>query len=393
MQNDIATEHRVPGNDQGSQGQAPRLSRQALSSLPKHVRVPAYDPKDVVPGILHLGAGNFALAHLGSYIDQVLQHDRNWGIIAASLRSDGIVSALRKQDGLYVLIEREGETRTASVLAPIVETLYGPEDPSKIVAAIADPRIKMVTLTVSNKGYYLVHGNVLDRQNHDIVHDMGEPQTPRTIYWYLLRGIAERMKTGNPLTIVSLDNVEENGRALKAGLRQFALECQPDLDEWIEKFVDCPVTLVDRITPQVDDEFRSEAREHLGFETSVVVGTERFRQLVVERSKFRVPPWDSVGVQTVQGYGCSEYWERKFFCLNAGHQIVGIPAQRLGVTHVHQAMRHASIARLLERAHTEFSTFLGGDAADVLSYASAIRGRLADSSLNDTVQRDRKSVV
>ncbi len=387
----------VPVTGQDSQGQAQlRLSRETLKSLPCHVTVPEYDPSQVEPGIVHIGAGNFSLAHLGSFIDEVLRHDRKWGIVAVSLRSDRLISALRKQDGLYVLVEREGSQSLPSVLAPIVETLYGPEDPSKVVAAIADPRVKLVTLTVSNKGYHLAHG-ALDKESPDVAHDLAGTDSPKTIYWYLMRGLAERRKTGSPLTIMSLDNVEENSRSLKKGLLDFIAPQQLQLTEgdgdsnpldlaaWIEANVSFPVTLVDRITPETTDEFRTAARELLGFDTTVVVGTESFTQLVVERSKFPTPPWEAAGVQVVDD--CSAWWQRKFFCLNAGHQIVGIPAIRLGVTYIHQAMSHAAIASLLERAHTEFATFLPGEPDEVSRYMAAIRRRLSDPALNDTVQR------
>lgn len=362
------------------------LKRDVLGQLPAHVGVPGYKPDEVTPGILHIGAGNFAASLLGSIIDECLVDDPSWGIIAASIRSDGMVSALKKQDGLYVLVERTNGEKNASVLAPVVDSIFGPDDPEALVALIADPRIRVLSFTISNKGYYFAAGGGLDLANGDVVHDLAATEKPRTIYWYLAKGLALRQKTcGKPITLVSLDNIESNSRQLKEALYDFVEQCNPELAAWLDENAAFPVTLVDRITPETTDKFRQEAQGFLGFDTTVVIATERFRQLVIEKSPFDLPPWEKAGVETVDD--CASYWQRKFWCLNGGHQIAGIPAQRLGITFIHEAMAHEPVAKLLERAHRELVSILPGEEEDLARYTEAVRQRFSDSALNDTVMR------
>lgn len=376
--------------DQGPIGAQERLSLSTLSNLPTHVGGPAYDPAAVTPGILHMGAGNFSLAHLGSYIHDILRIDPTWGIIAASIRSHGIISSLRKQDNLYVLIGRQGKERKATVMAPIVGALFGPESPKSIIETIADPRIRVITFTVSNKGYYLVgREGLLDVDHGDVRHDLALApfDTPKTIYWYLTNGLEQRRTScGKPLTLISLDNIPQNSKSLKKGLMQFVQERGlNDLTSWIEDNVDFPVSTVDRITPETTADFRKEAAQFLGFESTVVVGTEMFRQLVVERGRFATPPWDAAGAQIVDD--CAPYWELKFFCLNGAHQVVAIPGQRLGIRYIWEAAQNPRIAALVERVHAEYATVMPSDAATVATYAQSIRSRFADSALADTVER------
>ncbi|MGT0009870.1 hypothetical protein ACVNNF_30620, partial [Pseudomonas aeruginosa] len=150
------------------------------------------------------------------------------GITVASLRSPGTITGLRKQDNLYVLVEREEDTRKAAVLAPIVGSIFAPDAPASLAKLISDKSTKIVTMTITNKGYYLADakGN-LDLSHHDIVGDLeleiseveGEnKKTPRTVYWYLLNGLIQRLASNEPLTIISLDNVPENSKSLKSGL-------------------------------------------------------------------------------------------------------------------------------------------------------------------------------
>ena len=264
----------------GHTNPAVHLARATLSQLGDHVVVPGYDPETVKEGIVHFGPGNFMKAHLASYINQVLENDPHWGIVVVS-RTAGSVSGLRKQDGLYALVEREGANRTVSVLAPIVRAIASQDDPADVINTIANPNTRMVTMTISNKGYYLVNTDNLDVENADVAHDLSGSDSPKTIYGFLAAALVKRRaESGKPIVIMSLDNVEQNGKTLKKAFLQFIERTHPDLLAWITDHVDFPVTLVDRITPESDDEFRTEARQLLGFESNVVVGTERFRQLV-----------------------------------------------------------------------------------------------------------------
>ena len=376
-----------------------------FNNLPAHVKAAVYDPKNVKHGIVHVGPGGFFMAHFAHFVHDYMakSNDLNWGITVASLRSPGTITGLRKQDNLYVLVEREEDTRKAAVLAPIVGSIFAPDAPASLAKLISDKSTKIVTMTITNKGYYLADakGN-LDLSHHDIVGDLeleiseveGEnKKTPRTVYWYLLNGLIQRLASNEPLTIISLDNVPENSKSLKSGLLQFIKASgQSELEQpgvrdallaWVESNVDFLTTLVDRITPEVTQAFRKDTCEYIGFEADVVVGTEVFRQLVVEKGRFALPDWESVGVEMVDD--CSSWWELKFLGLNAAHQVPAIVGLRLGATYIHEAMANPGIGDLLSRFHQDLSVILGADRMSV--YGPKIRRRFSDKAPMDTLRR------
>ncbi len=367
-----------------------------LSHLPPHVKAAGYDQKKVTRGIVHIGPGAFWSAHFGAIIHDYMEAtgDLAWGFAVASLRSHGTIAALRRNKHRYALIEREEDKRSASVIASVVESIFAPEDPTRMIDAIADGATKIVSMTITNKGYYLVDScGTLDAAHQDIVHDLDfrlensiGNGAPRTIYWYLTEALKQRSQTGAPLTVISLDNVAKNSASLKKALIHYVQASLPDstaLVVWIEANVDFLTTLVDRITPEVTAHFRKEAAEYLGFEPGVVVGTEVFRQLVVEQGRFPVPGWQVVGVETVENI--DSYWELKFLGLNAAHQVPAMVGQRLGVTYIHEAMSVPEIAALLELFHTELGVILGADLMSV--YGPKIQRRFKDSAPMDTLRR------
>lgn len=366
------------------------LSKATLGQLTLNAGIiaPKYDLASLTSGILHFGPGNFALAHLLSYVHDYLPYDPSYGVVVVSTQTSGMVTALRAQDGLYVLTERHNDQRTSTVMAPITDMLFAPDDVQKVVDYVASPNIRLVTMTLSNAGYCLAKGGGIDLTNQDVVHDMALPEKPKTIYGYIAKGLVERRKTGKPLTIMSLDNVEQNSRSLRTAMLQFLAQIDADLVTWTEENVDFLVTLVDRITPKVTDAFRQESREQLGFDSTVVIGTETFRELVVEKGRFEVPAWEKVGVKTVEAATSGDHWKRKFYCLNAGHQVPGIVGLRLGATYVYGAMAHPAVSALLARFHEELLTsVVTGDTEYLSGYCGKINARFADKCMDDTTAR------
>lgn len=369
-----------------------------FDNLPAHVSPAGYDRAAVNPGILHIGPGGFFSAHFGHYIHNVMQEgDLNWGIIVASLRSPGTINALRAADHNYVLVEREEQERQASVLTPIVGSLFAPEDPQAVVDCIASASTKVVSMTITNKGYYVTDARgTLDASHHDVVHDLdledASTATPRTVYWYLKVGIEKRMAeevaTGvkMPLTVISLDNLPENSASLKKAFLQYveaSTEHSAEFVAWIHENVDFLTTLVDRITPEVTAAFRKDSADYLGFDAGVVVGTEKFRQLVVERGRFQVPAWESVGVEVVENIG--SYWELKFLGLNAAHQVPAMVGPRLGATYIHEACLVPEVGWLLEQFHRDLGVILGDGLMS--DYGPKIQRRFRDSAPMDTILR------
>ncbi len=357
------------------------LNSITLGSLPTHVKVPSYDPKTVSAGILHFGPGNFAFAHLGTYVDDILQHDPTWGIIAVSIRTPNTVRALTKHDCLYAVIE----PKNASVRASIVGALFAPDDPDAVVVRLADPKIRLVTLTIKESGYHLKPGGGLNLANPEIVHDLNQAgENPKTVYWYLTQGLLHRMKINVPLTIASMDNLPANTSGLKNGLLAYvAASGNTNLAAWIEANVDFPVTQIDRITPELTAQARQNAADLLDVGCGIVVNTEEFRQFVIEKSRFPMPKWESVGVKTVDD--CTPYWRQKFYGLNGAHFLVAVLAHRLGITHIDDAMCNKAIVSLLERFHDELRNVLQGDSEYICTYLAQVRYRF--STMPDAATR------
>lgn len=373
-----------------------------FDNLPPHVAAPGYDQSQVERGIVHIGPGGFWSAHMASYVHDYMARtgDMKWGFVVASLRSAGTVNALRASGHRYVLVERQEKDRWASVMSPVVQSIFAPEDPLILVDAIADGNIKIVSMTVTNKGYYCSDAvGTLDVAHSDIVHDLEftlegavDGDAPRTIYWYLKFGLEKRMAeavengTSRTLTVLSLDNVPQNSKSLKTALYQYIKASADDCDallSWIDGNVDFLTTLVDRITPEVNAQFRRDMEEYLGFDPGVVVGTEKFRQLVVEQGRFEMPAWQVVGVEVVANIG--SYWELKFLGLNAAHQVPAMVGLRLGATYIHEAVLIAEVAWLLEEFHRELGIILGDEL--MADYGPKIQKRFRDSAPMDTILR------
>ncbi|KAI8996142.1 hypothetical protein BC832DRAFT_521247, partial [Gaertneriomyces semiglobifer] len=358
----------------------------------KSVVAPSYDPSKVTPSILHIGTGNFALAHLGSYIHDLLPLDNSWGIVAVSLRSQKTLNALRKQDNMYLLVERKDQQRVTKVMAPVVDTIFAPRDPQILVRRIADPSIRCITVTITNKGYYLAAaGTKLDLNHADIKHDLMNPDQPKTVYGYLAAGLHFRRQNGaGPLSVLSLDNIEQNSKTFHMGFLQFLDKVNPNLIPYVESQTAFLTTLVDRITPEPTDSFRTESHQQIGFSSTLTIGCESYRQLIIDAPPAHIPlpPLDKVGVKIVPNSG--DYWQRKFYCLNAAHMVLATAGARMGAKYIHDTIRVPQLHRLIHRAQKEWCTFLAtspAEQAELAQYTAQIRERFSDPALNDTVRR------
>ena len=233
-----------------------RLSLSVLGGLPDAVAVPAYVRAKVTPGIVHLGVGAFHRAHQAVFIDDCLgRGEVGWGIVAASLRSAETRDAMAPQDNLYTFCLRDGSKETLRIIGSILETIVAPENPNRLIDMLGDSRVRIVTLTVTEKGYLanLAAGTLL-RDHPDIAHDLAQPSSPRSIYGFLVEAVRRRRNAGAvPLTLLSCDNLPSNGRMLRKLLVEFANLTDVELGAYIEDHVSCPCVMVDRIVPATSD--------------------------------------------------------------------------------------------------------------------------------------------
>lgn len=330
----------------------PRLCTQQLGQLPNFVAIPSYDRNATSPGIVHLGVGAFHRAHQAWYTEQALNRaGGNWAIVGASLRSPDVRDRLAAQDNLYSVVAREGGNITAQVIGAIREVLLAPEEPEALLAWLVDPGIRIVTLTITEKGYcHDPSSGALLRHHPDIQRDLEHfPSAPQTAIGYLVAALSRRRRLGvGGVTLLSCDNLSHNGRVLQKVITDFASIVEPTLLPWIEEEVTFPCSMVDRIVPATAPDDLSDWAITLGVRDEAAVFTEPFSQWVVEDHFIRgAPPWQEVGALFT--HDVTPFEMLKLRLLNGSHSLIAYLGYLAGYDHVHEVMADQDLARLVRQ--------------------------------------------
>jgi fructuronate reductase len=359
---------------------APRLST-ATMAMARNVRLPGYDRRQVTPGIIHLGIGNFHRAHQAVYVDDGLANDPSWGIIGVSLRRPDMRDALVPQDGLYTLAVKDAGGTSARIVGSVLQVLCPGDTTEALIEQMADPSIRIVSLTVTEKGYCHdpATGNLLAASTA-IRADLERPRAPRTTPGLLVAALARRRARGvAPFTVLSCDNLPNNGRTAGRIVGQMAALVDDGLSTWIEREVAFPSTMIDRIVPATTDTDRAEVTTLTGLDDAWPVMTEPFTQWVIEdRFPMGRPPLP--GAELV---GDVEPYEMmKLRMLNGAHSTLAYFGQLSGHETVADAMADPGLARLLAGMWREeiAPTLLLRD-ADPAAYAKALAARFANPAL------------
>ena len=332
-----------------------RLSTQHLGTLPPEVTRPAYSRNDLKLGIVHLGIGAFMRAHLAAATEAALAAGNwRWGIVGVSLRQPDTRDALQPQDGLYTLAIRDADAQgqprqRLQVIGAVRRLLVAAEDPQAVLAQIAAPETRIVSLTVTEKGYCHDPATGALRLDHpDIVHDLAHPTAPRSAIGMLVYGLQLRYVRGlGPLTLMSLDNLPANGRVLRAAVLRFAKEIHPALAERIDAECRFPCSMVDRIVPRTTDADRAAVSQALGCEDRWPVLGEPFFDWAVE-DEFAAgrPDWTLGGARFVAD---AEPFERlKLRMVNGTHSSIAYLGAMAGWQTVDKAIAQPAL-----RAHIE----------------------------------------
>jgi fructuronate reductase len=324
-----------------------RLNQAALATLPPDVIRPAYDRAGTRIGIVHIGVGAFHRAHQAVYVDDVLASEPDWAICGVSLNSRDVRDALQPQDGLYALALL-GQNPSLRVIGSIRELLFAREQREQVLKRLADPLVRIVTLTITEKGYCLAGGD-LDLTHPEIVHDLASPDAPNGAIGYVVAGLSARRKLHlPPFTVLSCDNLPENGRKLARAVVQYAWKLDPELARWIESEVAFPCSMVDSITPATDDALRERVAAQLGCSDAWPVQREAYTQWVVEDSFCNGrPAFEKVGV-TLSG-DIAGYDRAKLRLLNAPHSALAYLGALMDIETVAQAMATPVLAGFVER--------------------------------------------
>ena len=328
-----------------------RLSDATLGRLPAEVAVPAYDRAATRIGVVHFGPGAFHRAHQAVYFDDLLASDPHWAVCAVSLHSPGVRDALVPQDGLYTLALL-GEVPRLRVVGSIREVLCAPQQPEAVLARLLDRDVRLLTLTVTEKGYCLSADGV-DLRHPDIVHDLAAPQAPASAIGWIVAGLRGRRERGlEPYTVLSCDNLADNGGRLRRAVLQYGAQLGPGLAAWIETEVAFPRSMVDSITPASDDALRAQVGARLGMEDAWPVQREPYTQWVVE-DDFRNgrPPLERAGV--VPSDDIAGYDRAKLRLLNAPHSALAYLGSLMGLETVAEAMRDPVLPAFVERLMRE----------------------------------------
>ncbi len=325
--------------------------------MPDTVETPAGRPA-LSTGIVHFGPGAFHRAHQAAYIDRLLADDPRWGIAAVSMRTRGTVDALAAQNGLYTLAIRDAVPSLRVIGAH--SAFLGPEDAAHTSALLADPGVRLVTSTVTEKGYCLAPDGTLDLAHPDIVHDLAGAATPRSVVGWIAQGLAARRSAGAaPFTVMPCDNLADNGRKLHAALVAYAGQIDAELAAWITSEVAVPCTMVDSITPASDTRFLSDLTAQLGVADAAAVQRESFAQWVVEDLGIDFgPDLEAAGVILTSDVAA---WERaKLRILNGAHSSIAYLGLLRGAASVAEAMRDAALARFADdMVRGEIQPFVG----------------------------------
>jgi fructuronate reductase/mannitol 2-dehydrogenase len=346
------------------------------------VSVPSYDRTALTPSVVHLSVGSFHRSHQAVYFDELArQGHTGWGLTGVGLRRREMRDALVPQDCLYTVVERGPGGDRARVVGVIGRYLFAPDAPSAVVGALADPRTRLVTLTVTGAAY--------DVRAPDVLEDLAHPGRPRSALGFLVAGLDRRRRGAlGPLTILSCDNMPASGDVARDAITAFARLRDEGLAQWIEEHVTFPSSMVDRITPRTTDADRERLARELGVEDRWPVMTEPYADWVIE-DDFAAgrPPLEEAGVRCVADV--RPYALIKTRLLNATHCALGHLGVLAGLRATDEAMADPLFAEYVARLTAEEIAPLlpRVPGLDLVAYRRSALERLSNPCVVDQLER------
>jgi fructuronate reductase len=361
------------------------LSARTLDRLPSAVARSRYDRSAVQTGIVHLGLGAFHRAHEAVFTETALAAgDNRWGILGVCMRAPDVRDALAPQDGLYTVASREGDREALQVIGVLTGLRVAPEDPAGLLAAMADPRVAIVSLTVTEKGYGLdpASGD-LDESNPAIRRDLDNPARPSSAIGLLTAALAQRRADAvAPFTVLCCDNLASNGETLARLVRQFAGLRDPALARFIENEVAFPSTMLDRIVPATTEDDRKHVAERLGLiDRAPVIAEAHNRWVVEDRFPAGRPDWAAAGVDLVADV--TPYETIKLKLLNASHSALAYLGYLAGHETIADATGDKTFRRFIEDMMDRevLPTLRPPPSVDAVGYRHEVIRRFANTAI------------
>ena len=371
-----------------------KLSLVSVRGLRADVSTPRYSRSSLTPGIVHFGVGNFHRAHLAVYLDDLFNMGLNqdWAIIGAGVflpNDEDMRQRLAAQDYLTTIVEQDANKSSARVIASMIDFIP-PADRGRLLKTLADPAIRIVSLTVTEGGYMINPATGLfDAEHPALQRDAKNLDDPTSVFGLILAGLRARKAKGIvPYTVMSCDNLPHNGAVTRNAVVGLARLMDPKLADWVLENVAFPNAMVDRITPATSDRERKMAHEMFGIEDNWPVFCEEYIQWVIE-DKFTAgrPAFEKVGAQFVPDVTPYEYM--KIRILNGGHAVIAYAGSLLDVHFVHEAMEHPVVKGFIDKVeHDEIiPTVPPVPNTNIQDYYKLIDRRFSNPKIGDTERR------
>ena len=371
----------------------PSLSNATLPKLPSDVKIPNYDRSKLTAGLVHIGLGNFHRAHQSWYLHRLMQKGQalDWAIIGAGVKEFDKAQRqkLLAQDFLTTLVELSPDSRSVEVVGSMIDYVPIEADNGALIAQMAKPEIKIVTLTVTEGGYYIDPvSKRFDTSHPDIAYDANHPEAPKTAFGAMVAALRLRRESGvGPFTCQSCDNLQGNGETLRQVIVTLAKLSDPKLSKWIEANCSFPNSMVDCIVPATTAKELALVHD-LGISDAVPVTHEDFRQWVIEDDFCAGRPvWDKAGATFTDDV--HDFEMMKIRILNGGHQVVAVPGEVLSIETIEQCMKHQLLGTLFQKVilsevapHVKAVTSITPE-----NYVDLVRKRFSNPKIIDTTRR------
>ncbi|MFI3332732.1 MAG: mannitol dehydrogenase family protein [Rikenellaceae bacterium] len=354
-----------------------------------------YSRESITAGILHFGVGNFHRAHLECYTSALLNDEEqsSWGVCGAMImpQDETLYRALKSQKSIYSLTVcgRDGKNQTEWI-GSLVELLWSGEDVEAIINKVADPAIRIISLTITEGGYNIdkASGEFI-LTSEQVAYDINNPSTPKTVFGIVAEGLRRRAAaSAGAVTILSCDNLQHNGNTCARAFSSFFAAQDSAVAQWAAENVTYPNSMVDRITPATTPSDVERINATLEVADAAPVYCEDFIQWVIE-DNFAAgrPAWESVGVEFTDDV--APYENMKLSLLNASHTLLSYPSMLGGFRRVDEAMRDERIIKFVR-------AFMDKDATpyvpaprntDLELYKQILVERFANSAVSDQIAR------
>lgn len=369
-----------------------KLNITVLHNLPDTVKAPSYARADLTPGILHIGVGNFHRAHQAIYLSRLFDRGEglDWAIVGAGLKpyDETMRQKLAPQDWLTTVVELDPQGLSAQVCGAMIDFID--VNPATLVDRLSEADIRIVSLTITEGGYFVdPNTGGFDASHTDIQADLSRPDAPQTVFGVLVAALLRRRDSGiAPFTVMSCDNLPENGHMARQAVAGFAEALSAEAGTWVRDNVAFPNGMVDCITPATGERERALVKDRFGLEDAAPVVCEPFRQWVLE-DNFPAgrPPLEKVGVEFVKDV--APYELMKLRILNGGHATIAYPGALLGHHFVHDAMADPLIRAFLRKLEEEeiLPTVPEIPGVSFPAYLDTVMDRFSNPAVGDTIPR------